>query len=77
MVVAEAQTNKKFTGEQSDAGLTIGAQFIKPHRKARSARLGMTAAQRLLRGAQKIGTKDKRFRTYIKTRNYDTALAGA
>ena len=75
MVIAETQTNKKFTDEQSDAGLTNGAPFIKSHRKARSARLGMTAAQRLLRGAEKIGTKDKQFRTYIKTGNYDTALA--
>ena len=75
MVIAETQTNKKFTDEQSDAGLTNGAQFIKPHRMKMSAGLGMTAAQRLLRGAEKIGTKDKQFRTYIKTGNYDTALA--
>ena len=64
--------------EQPDAELNVGVRFIEAKhlvRRTRAARLGMAAAQRLLRGAEKIGTKDKQFRTYIKTGNYETALA--
>ena len=78
MVVAETQPDKhKIHRRTVRCGANYWCSVHKIAKKKNVSGLGMTGAQRLLRGAEKIGTKDKRFRTYIKTRNYDTALADA
>ena len=78
---ADSERNQKLRELQPDVDMHSAVRLIKvksmgPNTRAlRHTTRGLDAARKLLAGAQQIATKSKKFRSYIKDGNLETALA--